>query len=225
MRQLTTTDVKLLNRPSAFDEGHTLVHLAIRWVLWWAYVGAPRNMVGIMVGHTLVLRAIRLVLWQVTHWYTLQYGGYYGGSPIGGIMLGHTLLHLSIRWILWWVTNSGYYVGSHIGGIMVGHTLLQLPIRWLLWWGSASKCYSLGRRDFFFRACCTSFHTHSLFLPPLSVSLSYFILAVPMPECLGKHSCMSFTFPIAILNGNCFFRQCNCTMKIRCDIVEIRMRQ
>ena len=30
MRQLTNADVKLLARPSAFDEGHTLVHLAIR---------------------------------------------------------------------------------------------------------------------------------------------------------------------------------------------------
>ena len=34
-----------------------------------------------------------------------------------------------------------------------------------------------------------------------SVSVSYFILAVPMRECLGKHSCMSSQFPIAILNG------------------------
>ena len=34
-----------------------------------------------------------------------------------------------------------------------------------------------------------------------SVSLSYFILAVPMRECLGKYSCMSSPFPIAILNG------------------------
>ncbi|KAF2357736.1 Zinc finger RanBP2-type [Trinorchestia longiramus] len=31
MRKLTSTDVKLLARPSAFDEGHTLVHLAIRF--------------------------------------------------------------------------------------------------------------------------------------------------------------------------------------------------
>ncbi|CAL4072027.1 unnamed protein product, partial [Meganyctiphanes norvegica] len=31
MRQLTNADVKLLSRPSAFDEGHTLVHLAIRF--------------------------------------------------------------------------------------------------------------------------------------------------------------------------------------------------
>ena len=30
------------------------------------------------------------------------------------------------------------------------------------------------------------------FLP--SVSFSYFILAVPMRMCLGKHSCMSFSF-------------------------------
>ena len=30
-----------------------------------------------------------------------------------------------------------------------------------------------------------------LFLPPSSVSLSYFILGVPMRKCLGKHSCMS----------------------------------
>ena len=44
-----------------------------------------------------------------------------------------------------------------------------------------------------------------IFLHTLSVSLSYFVLAVPMRECLGKHSCMSSRFPIAILNGTCFF--------------------
>ena len=44
----------------------------------------------------------------------------------------------------------------------------------------------------------------NLFLPSSSVSLSYFIIAVPMRECLGKHSCMSFIFPIAILNGTYF---------------------
>ena len=43
-----------------------------------------------------------------------------------------------------------------------------------------------------------------LFLPSSSVSLFYFILAVPMRECLGKHSCMSSQFPIAILNGTSF---------------------
>ena len=40
-----------------------------------------------------------------------------------------------------------------------------------------------------------------LFLPSSSVSLSYFVLSVPMRECFGKHSCMSSQFPIAILNG------------------------
>ena len=44
-----------------------------------------------------------------------------------------------------------------------------------------------------------------LLLPSSSVSLSYFILTVPMRECLGKHSCMSSPFPIAILNGTSFF--------------------
>ena len=41
----------------------------------------------------------------------------------------------------------------------------------------------------------------SLFCPSSSVSLSYFILAVSMRECLGKKSCMSSPFPIAILKG------------------------
>ena len=44
-----------------------------------------------------------------------------------------------------------------------------------------------------------------LFCVSSSVSLSYFILAVPMRECLGKHSCMSSPFPIVILNGTCSF--------------------
>ena len=35
-----------------------------------------------------------------------------------------------------------------------------------------------------------------LFLPPLSVSLAYFVLAVPICGCLGKHSCMSSQFLI-----------------------------
>ena len=40
-----------------------------------------------------------------------------------------------------------------------------------------------------------------LFCVSSSVSLSYFILAVSMRECFGKHSCMSSQFPLAILNG------------------------
>ena len=44
-----------------------------------------------------------------------------------------------------------------------------------------------------------------LFLPYSSVSLSYFVLALHMRECLGKHSCMSSPCPIAILNGTFLF--------------------
>ena len=46
-----------------------------------------------------------------------------------------------------------------------------------------------------------------LFSPSSSVSLSYLIFAVPMRECLGKHSCTSSTFPIAILNGTFCLRE------------------
>ena len=44
-----------------------------------------------------------------------------------------------------------------------------------------------------------------LFCPSSSVPLSYFNLAVPMRECLVKHSCMSSPFPIAILNDTSSF--------------------
>ena len=44
-----------------------------------------------------------------------------------------------------------------------------------------------------------------LFLPSASVSLSYFVLAVPIRQCLGKHSCMRSPCPIAILNGTLLF--------------------
>ena len=46
-----------------------------------------------------------------------------------------------------------------------------------------------------------------LFCLSSSVSLSYFVLAVPMRKCLGKHSCMSSRCPIAILNGTFLFRE------------------
>ena len=45
----------------------------------------------------------------------------------------------------------------------------------------------------------------TLFCPSSSVALSYFSLAVPMCECLGKHSCKSSQFPKAILNGTSSF--------------------
>ena len=72
---------------------------------------------------------------------------------------------------------------------------------------------------FFVPALLLSMLTH-LFLSS-SLSLSYFILAIPMRKCLGKHWCMSSSFPIAILNGTCFFRQCNykCTLCISAHCV------
>ena len=57
----------------------------------------------------------------------------------------------------------------------------------------------------------TSFFVPALLLSMLtclflssSLSLSYFILAVPMRKCLGQHSCTSSTFSITILDGQCF---------------------
>ena len=64
-----------------------------------------------------------------------------------------------------------------------------------------STCRSelqLGRLDFFFfvpallLSILTPLFSHS------SVSLSYFILAVPMREFFVKHSCMNFTFSITM---------------------------
>ena len=57
----------------------------------------------------------------------------------------------------------------------------------------------------FIRARFAFFHT-PLFLPPSSISLSYFILAVPMRKCMGKHSWMSSPFLITILNATFCFR-------------------
>ena len=65
--------------------------------------------------------------------------------------------------------------------------------------------YSLGLWDFIFYvpALLLSMLTHLILSS--SLSLSYFILAVPMRKCLGKHSCMSSSFPIVILKDSCFF--------------------
>ena len=63
----------------------------------------------------------------------------------------------------------------------------------------------IGRQHFFLVPALLLSLLVPLYLRSLSVSVSYFILAVPMHECLGKHSCMSSTFLIAILNSTCFF--------------------
>ena len=59
---------------------------------------------------------------------------------------------------------------------------------------------------FFFRAHCTSFHIHSSLL---TFFLSFFVFyhyCCSHAQVFGKNSCISSTFPIAILSGTCFFR-------------------
>ena len=53
-----------------------------------------------------------------------------------------------------------------------------------------------------FRVRGASFHIYSL-LTFFLCSIVLFLSAIPMRGCLGKHSCMSSTFPIAILNRTC----------------------
>ena len=53
----------------------------------------------------------------------------------------------------------------------------------------------------FFVSSVLRFTIILLFLLSSAVSLSYFNLAVPMRKCLGKHSCLSSSISIAILNG------------------------
>ena len=78
---------------------------------------------------------------------------------------------------------------------------------------------------FFVPALLLSMLTH-LFLS-FSLSLFYFILAVPMRKYLRKHSCRSSSFPMVILNDTSFFRLCNykCTLCIRSKKLEIVVHQ
>ena len=63
----------------------------------------------------------------------------------------------------------------------------------------------LDRTSFFLSAVLLSTFI-LLFLLSSSVSLSFIYLSVPMRGSLGKYSCMSSSFPIAILNGTCSLR-------------------
>ena len=65
----------------------------------------------------------------------------------------------------------------------------------------------------FFRAILGSF-VLCLLISILSLLFFYFsvlfhILAGPMRECLGKHSCLNSIFPISMLNETCSFVQWN----------------
>ena len=73
-----------------------------------------------------------------------------------------------------------------------------------LLWGVAASERIVAPSTVSFRVRCTSLH---ILTTSSSVASSYFILVVPMRMCLGKHSCMSSTFPTAILNFTCFFHE------------------
>ena len=74
------------------------------------------------------------------------------------------------------------------------------------------------------------FHIHSFrLISTLTVYLSYFIVAISMRKCLGKHSWMSSTFPISILSGRltfifiyCLFRCCR--NLLRCFYKKVLLR-
>ena len=83
----------------------------------------------------------------------------------------------------------------------------------------------IGRRDFFY-SCTLCFFPYSRLSSGclrLSHCLISFLLfpCVSVCKCLGKHSCRSSSFPIAILNGTCFFSDSATTMCIRSEKVEI----
>ena len=63
----------------------------------------------------------------------------------------------------------------------------------------------IGRWDFFYSWTLYFSILTPLFCVSSSVSLSYFVLAVPLRKCLGKHSCMSSSFPIVKLDDTSFF--------------------
>ena len=82
----------------------------------------------------------------------------------------------------------------------ISYKRLQYFVYYNIFWLGCDRLSGL-----FFSACFASSVLKPLFLPSSFVSLSYFILAVPMLVCLGKHSCMGSSSPIAILNSTCFF--------------------
>ena len=83
----------------------------------------------------------------------------------------------------------------------ISYKILLYCVYYIVFWLGCDRPSGLR---FFVPALLLSTLT-PLFLSSSSVFLSYFILAVHIRECLGKYSCMSSPFPIAILNGT-FFR-------------------
>lgn len=75
------------------------------------------------------------------------------------------------------------------------------------WWEGWPEL-RLGRQCFFFLCPFTSFHT-LVFSYLLLLLWPYFILAIPIHDYLGKHSCMCYNLHISyshidLLSGTCF---------------------
>ena len=77
--------------------------------------------------------------------------------------------------------------------------------------GTVGTSYSLAVGTYFFSI-------YSL-LSSYSLCLFYLIsfLLFPLRDCQGKHSCMSFQFPVAILNGT-FFRETTRSKQSKCRL-------
>ena len=107
----------------------------------------------------------------------------------------------------WQWTNYRFWFISNLFNILIlfPYLLRYYHIMFIIivfWLGSN---WPLGA---FFVSALLLLMLTSFFLPS-SVSLSFFIIAVPMRECVRKRSCVSSTFPVAILNGTWFFGRRN----------------
>ena len=100
--------------------------------------------------------------------------------------------------VCFFILFRSYYSHARAFGKTLVH---ELPIsysntEWYLLFSDSATMYKC-------RMCLLSMRLSS-HLPRLSLCLISFVLAVPMRDYLGKHSCMSFPFPIVMLNSTSF---------------------
>ena len=108
---------------------------------------------------------------------------------------------------LHWLNYNDFIAGNNCYNFLIMKIFSILPSPRGKWMNHRSRLASLGNSsttpgssdpgrtvgpsysyvvETFFRTRCSSFHFHSSYIFPLS--LSYFILAVPMHKCFGEHS-------------------------------------
>ena len=98
------------------------------------------------------------------------------------------------------VSLSNFYLAAPMCGCLGKHSCMSSPFPIAILNGTCSL-----RALMLFCGDVPAIKT-KLNKPSSAVSLSYFILAVPMCDCLGRHQCVNSPFYIAILNGTCFLR-------------------